>query len=165
MMPPPCATRHCLQGTKGCEPRRSHSMRATRPTHRSDPRRCRSTRPRHMSSTARTMRPPCSILKPKVSATAVSAIPPPPCWSSGSRRLRVASARCAWDPGILCLEPPASSRPVRDIVQRVLESGSAWVSVAQFEGRDVIRACVTHGETSPDDIEAVAALLEQARTA
>jgi len=35
--------------------------------------------------------------------------------------------------------------------------------MAHFEGRDVIRACVTHGETSPADIEAVVALLEQAR--
>lgn len=66
---------------------------------------------------------------------------------------------------VLCLEPPAGSAAVRDIVRRVLASGGAWISAARFEGRDVIRACVTHGETSPDDIEAVAALLEQARIA
>jgi glutamate/tyrosine decarboxylase-like PLP-dependent enzyme len=65
---------------------------------------------------------------------------------------------------VLCVEPPAGSPAVRDIVRRVVTSGGAWISMAQFEGRDVIRACVTHGETSPDDIEAVAALLEQART-
>jgi len=65
---------------------------------------------------------------------------------------------------VVCLEPPADSLAVREIVRRVVTSGGAWVSIAQFEGRDVIRACVTYGETSPDDIEAVAALLEQART-
>jgi hypothetical protein len=34
--------------------------------------------------------------------------------------------------------------------------------VARFEGRDVVRACVTHGETTPADIDAVAALLARA---
>jgi aromatic-L-amino-acid decarboxylase len=66
---------------------------------------------------------------------------------------------------VVCLEPPAGSPAVREIVSRVLKSGGAWISAAQFEGRDVIRACVTHGETSLADIEALAALLEQARTA
>ena len=62
---------------------------------------------------------------------------------------------------VVCLEPPAGSAAVREIVGRVVASGGAWISVAQFEGREVIRACVTHGETSVDDIEAVAVLLEQ----
>jgi hypothetical protein len=35
--------------------------------------------------------------------------------------------------------------------------------VATFEGRDVVRACVTHGETSPADIAEVVEALEQAR--
>jgi glutamate/tyrosine decarboxylase-like PLP-dependent enzyme len=71
------------------------------------------------------------------------------------------------EPGlaVVCLEPPAGSPPVRDIVLQVLKSGGAWISAAQFEGRDVVRACVTHSETSLADIEAVVALLEQARTA
>ncbi|WP_428483898.1 pyridoxal phosphate-dependent decarboxylase family protein [Rhodopila sp.] len=71
------------------------------------------------------------------------------------------------EPGlaVVCLEPPAGSASVRDIVQQVLKSGGAWVSAARFEGRDIIRACVTHGETSPADIKAVVELLEQARTA
>jgi glutamate/tyrosine decarboxylase-like PLP-dependent enzyme len=65
---------------------------------------------------------------------------------------------------VLCLAPPAGSPPVRDIVRRVVASGRAWVSVAAFEGRDIVRACITHGETSSDDVAAVADCLEQART-
>jgi glutamate/tyrosine decarboxylase-like PLP-dependent enzyme len=64
---------------------------------------------------------------------------------------------------VVCLEPPADAPPVREIVARVLRSGAAWVSAAKFEGRNVIRACVTHGETSPADIAAVAELLESCR--
>jgi hypothetical protein len=45
----------------------------------------------------------------------------------------------------------------------VLASGGAWVSVAMFEGREIIRACVTHGETTPADIFSVMELLENAR--
>ncbi len=53
---------------------------------------------------------------------------------------------------VLCIEPPAGSADMRAIVGRVLASGRAWVSVAAFEGRDVIRACVTHGETTAEDV-------------
>ncbi len=56
---------------------------------------------------------------------------------------------------VACIEPPAGAAPVREIVARVLASGRAWLSVARFEGRDVIRACVTHGETSDADISTV----------
>ena len=64
---------------------------------------------------------------------------------------------------VACLLPPAGSKSVREIVGQVLDSGIAWVSVATFEGRDVIRACVTHGQTSPDDIDQVAEALDNAR--
>jgi aromatic-L-amino-acid/L-tryptophan decarboxylase len=60
---------------------------------------------------------------------------------------------------VVCMEPPEGSVTVREIVRRILESGRAWVSVAKFEGRDVVRACVTHGETSHADIDDVADLL------
>ena len=81
-------------------------------------------------------------------------------------RVRARGWSVANDPAlaVLCLEPPAGSVAVGDIVRRVVASGGAWVSMAKFGGRDVVRACVTHGETSADDIDAVAALLEQART-
>jgi glutamate/tyrosine decarboxylase-like PLP-dependent enzyme len=65
---------------------------------------------------------------------------------------------------VVCMVPPPGSMAVRDIVPRVLASGRAWVSVAKFEGFDVIRACVTHGQTSRADIAEVAGLLDRTRT-
>jgi glutamate/tyrosine decarboxylase-like PLP-dependent enzyme len=63
---------------------------------------------------------------------------------------------------VLCIEPPAGSAAVQTIVARVLASGRAWISVAMFEGRPVIRACVTHGETSAADVEALVEALAEA---
>jgi glutamate/tyrosine decarboxylase-like PLP-dependent enzyme len=53
---------------------------------------------------------------------------------------------------VLCVEPPQGAADAATIVQRVLASGEAWVSVAIFEGRRVIRICVTHGQTAPEDV-------------
>ncbi|MFZ0676445.1 pyridoxal phosphate-dependent decarboxylase family protein [Candidatus Binatus sp.] len=65
--------------------------------------------------------------------------------------------------GVLCIQPPPGSGNVRSIVARVLASGRAWVAVASFEGSEIIRACVTHGETTEDDIiEAVDTLVDAA---
>jgi glutamate/tyrosine decarboxylase-like PLP-dependent enzyme len=64
---------------------------------------------------------------------------------------------------VVCMEPPPGSRPVRGIVRDILDAGGAWLSIASFAGRDVIRACVTHGETSATDIQAIVQLLEEAR--
>jgi glutamate/tyrosine decarboxylase-like PLP-dependent enzyme len=64
---------------------------------------------------------------------------------------------------VACLLPPPGSKPVEDIVAQVQRSGIAWVSVANFENVKVLRACVTHGETSAYDITQVVAALEQAR--
>lgn len=62
---------------------------------------------------------------------------------------------------VLCIEPPDRYREVKGIVQRVLASGRAWVAAAVFEGRDIIRACVTNGQTTRNDIfELVSALKE-----
>jgi glutamate/tyrosine decarboxylase-like PLP-dependent enzyme len=52
--------------------------------------------------------------------------------------------------GVLCFIPPSGS--VRQIVKQVVTSGTAWVSVAVTEGREVIRACVTCGTTTEEDI-------------
>jgi glutamate/tyrosine decarboxylase-like PLP-dependent enzyme len=54
--------------------------------------------------------------------------------------------------GVLCVEPPTGFGEVRSIVSRLLASGRAWVAATKFEGRDVIRACVTSGEAMPDDV-------------
>jgi glutamate/tyrosine decarboxylase-like PLP-dependent enzyme len=54
--------------------------------------------------------------------------------------------------GVLCVEPPAGLGEVQSIVSRLLASGRAWVAATKFEGRDVIRACVTSGEATPEDV-------------
>ena len=64
---------------------------------------------------------------------------------------------------VLCVLPPAGSAAVRDIVRRVLASNQAWAAVAQFERRDVIRLCATHGEVSEADVQVAVATLEAAR--
>ena len=53
---------------------------------------------------------------------------------------------------VLAVVPPPARGEPRTIVERVLKSGRAWVSLARFEERDVIRICVTHGETSEEDL-------------
>jgi homoserine O-succinyltransferase len=65
------------------------------------------------------------------------------------------------DLAVVCAEPPPGSGETRAIVDRVVASGRAWVSVANFEDRDVVRAAVTHGETTPDDVLAVAETLNE----
>jgi aromatic-L-amino-acid decarboxylase len=47
---------------------------------------------------------------------------------------------------------PPGGREVRALVRAVVASGRAWVAPATFEGRDVVRICATHGETSPADV-------------
>jgi hypothetical protein len=64
---------------------------------------------------------------------------------------------------VLCFEPPPGSNDPRSIVGRVLASGRAWISVADFEGRQMIRACVTNGETEPENIVGLMEVLEAAR--
>ena len=63
---------------------------------------------------------------------------------------------------VLCIKPPPGFGDVRPIVDRVLSSGRAWVAVASFEGSDIIRACVTHGETTEDDVVELAHALDAA---
>ena len=61
---------------------------------------------------------------------------------------------------VLCVTPPYGD--MKSIVASMLESGRAWVAIAKFEGGDVIRACVSNGETTSDDVAAVIAALEDA---
>jgi glutamate/tyrosine decarboxylase-like PLP-dependent enzyme len=66
---------------------------------------------------------------------------------------------------VLCVVPPAGSREVREVARRVLGSGLAWVAVAEFEGREVIRICATHGETTEADVDILVQQLEVAANA
>jgi glutamate/tyrosine decarboxylase-like PLP-dependent enzyme len=63
---------------------------------------------------------------------------------------------------VVCAEPPPGSAGIAAIVSHVLTSGTAWISAATFEGRPVLRACVTHGLTTPEDVAALVARLEAA---
>ena len=53
---------------------------------------------------------------------------------------------------VLCIEPPLRAPDARTIASRVLASGRAWLAVAKYEGRNVMRVCLTHGEASLHDI-------------
>jgi len=64
---------------------------------------------------------------------------------------------------VVCLAPPEGSATVPEIVARVVAGGRAWVSAAAFEGQPVVRACVTHGETTAADIAEAWEALEAAR--
>jgi glutamate/tyrosine decarboxylase-like PLP-dependent enzyme len=63
---------------------------------------------------------------------------------------------------VLCVEPPTGAPDARTIAGRVLASGRAWVAVAKYEGRDVIRICLTHGEATMEDIGELADALMEA---
>ncbi len=60
---------------------------------------------------------------------------------------------------VLNVVPPAGLGEVRALVQRVVSGGRAWVAAATFEGRDVVRICATHGETSLADVDALVTAL------
>lgn len=51
--------------------------------------------------------------------------------------------------GVVCVR---STKPARDVVDLVLASGRAWVSVAAFEGEEIVRICITSGETTEQDV-------------
>jgi glutamate/tyrosine decarboxylase-like PLP-dependent enzyme len=64
---------------------------------------------------------------------------------------------------VLCVTAPAGSASPREIVRRVLASGRAWVAATTFAGREVVRICATHGESTLRDAEELVAALEAAR--
>jgi aromatic-L-amino-acid/L-tryptophan decarboxylase len=61
---------------------------------------------------------------------------------------------------VLCVAPPSGRGTPKEIRERVLASGRAWVSAPRFEGRDVIRICATSGETTLDDVAELISALE-----
>jgi len=63
---------------------------------------------------------------------------------------------------VLCVLPPEGAGSPREIARHVLASGNAWVAVARYERREVIRICATHGETSLEDVEGLVRTLTEA---
>ena len=61
--------------------------------------------------------------------------------------------------GVLCVVPPGICQPVHTIVEEIVASGQAWICAALFEGREVIRICITNGLTERRDVETLATLL------
>jgi glutamate/tyrosine decarboxylase-like PLP-dependent enzyme len=62
---------------------------------------------------------------------------------------------------VLDAVPPAELGDVRELVRRVVASGRAWVAPTTVEGRDVVRICVTHGETTMEDVNILIAVLNE----
>ena len=62
---------------------------------------------------------------------------------------------------VLDVIPPAV-RDVRALVRGIVASGRAWVAPTTFEGRDVVRICITNGEVADADIAALVAALTAA---
>jgi glutamate/tyrosine decarboxylase-like PLP-dependent enzyme len=63
---------------------------------------------------------------------------------------------------VLCIRPPSRFGKARPIVSRVLAAGHAWVAAAMFEGEEIIRACVTNGESTEHDVDGLVTALEAA---
>lgn len=61
--------------------------------------------------------------------------------------------------GVTCLVPPEGPDAVQHYLDAVLDDGRFWVSKAVFEGKTVLRACVTNGRTDETVIDSLADLL------
>jgi aromatic-L-amino-acid decarboxylase len=64
---------------------------------------------------------------------------------------------------LLCVAARPEFGEMRPLVSRIVTSGRAWVAAAKFEGRDVMRICLTHGEASQQDIFDFVRALSDAR--
>lgn len=65
---------------------------------------------------------------------------------------------------VVCLDHPGRNAGWHDeVVQRVVASGSAWISTVHILGRTVIRACITSYRTQPSDLDTLADALDSAR--
>jgi glutamate/tyrosine decarboxylase-like PLP-dependent enzyme len=53
---------------------------------------------------------------------------------------------------VLCVVPPRGGPAPRDIAGAVVNSGIAWISEAEFEGQQVVRVCLTNGQSTHEDI-------------
>ena len=71
---------------------------------------------------------------------------------------------------IVCFDDAnATSRQedrLKNILQKVLDSGKAWISLAMLDGRiSALRACITNYRTVAADVDALTDILNDARTA
>ncbi|WP_428374286.1 pyridoxal phosphate-dependent decarboxylase family protein [Lichenicoccus sp.] len=61
---------------------------------------------------------------------------------------------------VLCVDPPEGFPAAASIAAAVVSSGEAWVAATRFCGRDVLRICLTNGQTMPQDVLALAGILQ-----
>ena len=60
--------------------------------------------------------------------------------------------------GVLCFVPANNASPAA-IAADVTRRGKAWISTTKFEGREVLRACVTSHFTREEDIDRIVVAL------
>lgn len=65
--------------------------------------------------------------------------------------------------GVLCFIDGETGLDPHLIAERVVAGGQAWISPARFEGRPVLRACITSHFTRPEHLEALVTALNTAR--
>jgi len=65
---------------------------------------------------------------------------------------------------ILCFTHPSleGAESLADVAQHVVASGRAWISTASLPEGPVLRACITHDDTSPADIDVLCEELDRA---
>ncbi|MEX0337668.1 MAG: hypothetical protein AB3N11_01375, partial [Arenibacterium sp.] len=62
--------------------------------------------------------------------------------------------------GVSCMVPPEGHDAVQRYVDAVHEDGRFWISKAMFEGKPVLRACVTNGRTDEAIIDQLTEFLK-----
>ena len=66
--------------------------------------------------------------------------------------------------GVLCFEDDNGSVDLKKVAMSVVDDGRTWLSSAKFEGRRVLRACVTSHQTQENNLTDLIDALEAART-
>jgi glutamate/tyrosine decarboxylase-like PLP-dependent enzyme len=66
---------------------------------------------------------------------------------------------------VLCVKPPSEANGIPSIVGRLLATGQAWVAMANFEDQEIIRVCVTNGESTEHDVNTLISALSTAAQA
>jgi hypothetical protein len=67
---------------------------------------------------------------------------------------------------VVCFVDPNAPQDMthhQRIVDRVLDTGQAWISTTVVNGRPTIRACITSHRTTHKDIDLLVELLQEAR--
>lgn len=67
-------------------------------------------------------------------------------------------------PVVCFADPGGEAERQRAIALRVVQSGEAWISSTIVGGKTVIRACITHYGTTPEDVQALVSSLRRARS-